>query len=184
MTRKPESPEHMCWRSIRDRCTNPNHASYKYYGGRGIKYDPRWESFDVFIADVGMRPSKHHSIDRYPDNNGNYEPGNVRWATPLEQHSNTRRTKFVEVQGKTVGVPEACRILGLRLTAAQWRIDNGWTPQEAISEPIGKHVVLTAAQRAQVRKMTGSQESIAAKFGVAQSVIGAIKSGNRRRRKK
>lgn len=70
------------------RCENPNVKDWKYYGGRGIKVCLEWrESFEVFLRDMGTRPSPSHSIDRIePD--GNYEPGNCRWATPLQQRHN------------------------------------------------------------------------------------------------
>ena len=75
---------------MKDRCLNPNNARYAYYGGRGITVCPQWaHSFEQFLADVGEKPSPELSIDRI-DNDGNYEPGNVRWATKSEQSFNTR----------------------------------------------------------------------------------------------
>lgn len=72
------------------RCTNKNNHNYKYYGGRGIEF--RFKSFLEFIEAVGKRPSPRHSVDRI-DNDGHYEPGNVKWATQLEQVRNSRRVK-------------------------------------------------------------------------------------------
>lgn len=82
-------PEYNCWVAIRVRCNNPKNGSYAYYGGRGIKVCARWQSFEAFLEDMGPRPSPAHSIDR-KDNDGNYEPGNCRWATKAEQMQNTR----------------------------------------------------------------------------------------------
>lgn len=88
------SPTYRSWSHMVDRCSNPNFRGWKNYGGRGIRVCDRWKvSFAAFLADVGPRPSLKHSIDRYPDNNGNYEPGNVRWATMSEQHLNSRRSR-------------------------------------------------------------------------------------------
>jgi hypothetical protein len=72
----------------RGRCTNPNNRKWKDYGGRGIRF--LFDNFQQFLAEVGRRPSKQHSLDRYPNNDGHYEPGNVRWATRHEQSTNRR----------------------------------------------------------------------------------------------
>jgi hypothetical protein len=86
-------PEYAVWQAMKDRCLNPNHAAYHNYGGRGIKICPEWQhSFAAFLRDVGPRPSPDLSIDRI-DNDGNYEPGNVRWATRSEQTRNQRPRK-------------------------------------------------------------------------------------------
>ncbi len=84
-------PEYQCWWNMIDRCTNPEHMSFEWYGGRGISVCDRWRaSFLHFLADMGERPSLKHSIDRYPNNDGNYEPGNCRWATRKQQAENQR----------------------------------------------------------------------------------------------
>ena len=85
------SPEYQSYHHARHRCTNPNSHAWKDYGGRGIKF--KFESFEHFFAVLGLRPAGT-SLDRFPDNDGHYEPGNVRWATAKQQASN-RRTKRV-----------------------------------------------------------------------------------------
>lgn len=83
------TPEHRAWKALRGRCNNPNDPAYANYGGRGIRVCERWNSFDNFLADMGLKPTPKHSIDRI-DNNGNYEPGNCRWATDSQQNKNKR----------------------------------------------------------------------------------------------
>lgn len=89
------SVEYYTWQGIRQRCNRKSHPKYKDYGGRGIKVCGRWmESFDNFLADVGRRPPEKTSLDRWPDNNGDYKPGNVRWADAKQQNNNKRTSKL------------------------------------------------------------------------------------------
>jgi hypothetical protein len=76
------------------RCHNPTSAQYAEYGGRGIEVCLRWrQSYANFLADMGYPPTRRHSLDRYPNKNGNYEPTNCRWATPKQQAKNRRVAK-------------------------------------------------------------------------------------------
>lgn len=82
---------HRCWQSMKDRCENPNNQRYRDYGGRGIRVCDRWrDSFENFLSDMGPKLTPQHSLDRWPNNDGHYEPGNCRWATPMEQRANRR----------------------------------------------------------------------------------------------
>jgi hypothetical protein len=85
------------WHNLTGRCDDPQHSKYKYYGGRGISYDPRWGSLETFyqdiLSEIGHRPTSKHSLDRI-DNESNYYPGNIRWATQTQQIAN-RRIKTV-----------------------------------------------------------------------------------------
>lgn len=92
--RLARSREWRAWREIRKRCRWVKHPNFRYYGGRGITVSPAWEEFSKFLEDIGPAPTEEHQIDRI-DPNGNYEPGNVRWATPTGQARNRRDTHRV-----------------------------------------------------------------------------------------
>lgn len=129
------SSEYSVWVGIKTRCLNPNDHGYPRYGGRGITICERWrDSFEAFLADVGRRPSPGHSIDRI-DVNGHYEPGNVRWATPLEQSNNKRNNRTVTFQGVTRSVPDWARELGLTYATLKQRLRSGWPVEQAFTTP-------------------------------------------------
>jgi hypothetical protein len=86
-----ESPEYLAWDNMRARCTRPSYIGWENYGGRGITVCGEWlDSFEAFYDHIGPRPGPGYSVDRI-DNDGNYEPGNVRWATHSQQRINSRR---------------------------------------------------------------------------------------------
>lgn len=126
-------PEHNSWRAMVDRCRNPRNTSYANYGGRGITVCERWLRFDNFLADMGPRPSPSHSIDRI-NNDGNYEPGNVRWATRSQQILNSRQARLITAFGRTRHLSEWSAETGIKITTIVSRIDrNGYTAEEALT---------------------------------------------------
>lgn len=119
--------EYGIWESMLARCYNKNNSNWKFYGGRGITVCAQWrEDFTRFLADVGKSPTCQHTIDRYPDQNGNYEPGNVRWATMKEQSRNTRRNQWAMHNGERRLVIEVCEEIGLHPGTVRTRRINGW----------------------------------------------------------
>jgi hypothetical protein len=94
---RESAPEYSVWQGIKQRCNNPRAGAYPNYGGRGIRICDRWSSdFSSFIADVGRRPAADLTLERI-DNDGHYEPGNVKWATRLEQRANQRKCQRLEL---------------------------------------------------------------------------------------
>ena len=100
------------WSSMIERCTNSSHLGFRHYGGRGIQVCDRWMKLENFYEDMGPRP-EGTSLDRYPDVNGNYEPGNCRWATKKQQCDNRRSTYWIEFEGEVMTLTEASRRSGL-----------------------------------------------------------------------
>lgn len=122
------------WSNIKQRCFNPDNPRYKDYGGRGVIMCDRWrDSFEEFFSYVGDRP-KGKSLDRI-DNNGNYEPGNVRWTTTKEQNINSRRAVMVTLNGKTQCINDWCKEIGLAYVTYKQRRRKGWGIVKAATTP-------------------------------------------------
>lgn len=95
-----KTPEYNAWQAMKRRCDGKNTKLFNYYGGRGIYVCERWlHSFDNFLLDMGEKPSIEHSLDRFPDTDGNYEPSNCRWATDEQQRRNKRNNVWIEFEG-------------------------------------------------------------------------------------
>lgn len=128
------------WKDIVRRCTCPSHHRFIDYGARGIDIDPRWvKSVEVFIDDIGPRPSTKHSIDRI-DNSKGYWPSNVRWATQTEQNNNTRANRRLTVGGETKTLSQWAKKLGVPLSSLHWRLQNGWSEESAITVPFRRKI--------------------------------------------
>lgn len=119
-----QSPEYQCFHNMHYRCSNENCDHYKNYGGRGIKVCDRWSKFENFIADMGVKPSRSHTIERI-DNNGDYEPSNCRWATRTEQARNKRNNLIINCFGRNVTLAEASEMSGINYGTILSRIESG-----------------------------------------------------------
>jgi hypothetical protein len=107
------------------RCYNPNVRNYSDYGGRGIQVCAAWrDDFLTFLTDVSTRPSPQHSLDRYPDVNGHYEPRNVRWATRTEQARNKRTSRLITFDGRTQCLCAWADQVGVSEATLRYRLDH------------------------------------------------------------
>lgn len=138
---KSNTTEYTTWHRMIRRCHNKKHSDFRYYGGRGISVCKRWrDSFECFLSDLGKRPSGM-TLDRI-DNNGNYEPGNCRWASRLTQSNNRRNTVVIEAFGETKVLSDWCVDSRCKVRATQLyqRIYTLKMPPEiAMTKPIEFH---------------------------------------------
>jgi len=128
-----ESRIYHIWASLKSRCN----STHKDYGGRGITYDPKWETFEGFYEDMKSGYSDNLSIDRI-DVNGNYSKENCRWATTKEQSNNRRNTTFITYDNKIKTISEWCNELNLSVKKIGGRIRKGWSPERAFNTPFKK----------------------------------------------
>jgi len=130
------TPEFNTYRAMRNQCLNPSNKYYKYYGGRGVRICQEWlDDPRAFVDHVGLKPSPKHSLDRI-DTNGNYEPGNVRWATEFAQKRNTRANVWLEAHGKRQTITDwslelglACKTIKHRIHVLGWALDKALSPE-------------------------------------------------------
>lgn len=129
--------EYNAWLYMRTRCLNKNREDWNLYGGRGVKICQRWlDSFSDFLSDVGRRPSPRHSLDRWPDVNGNYEPGNVRWASPEQQANNKRNNRSITFNGETLNLSQWARKIGVSHKTIAYRLSqSNWSIERALTTP-------------------------------------------------
>ena len=156
------SSEYRAWTHAKSRCFNSNVPEFKNYGGRGISMCDRWRnSFERFLEDMGRRLSSGHSIDRI-DVNGNYEPGNCRWATSKEQANNKRCNRLIEISGETRTMAQWADLAGLSRETMLKRVKKGFTGKSLIA-PSNEPDTLTfqgvTASIPEWSKITGIQKS-------------------------
>jgi hypothetical protein len=132
-TKADTSPEYITWRNMIGRCSNPRGTSYPRYGGRGIEVCERWRAdFLSFFADMGPKPSPQHSIERI-DNDGNYEPGNCRWASLSEQANNRRSSRLIEHAGQRKTLVQWARASGIGVSTLHLRLRRGVPMERALN---------------------------------------------------
>jgi hypothetical protein len=131
------SQTYTSWQSMLSRCIYRKHSPvWRHYGGRGIKVCDRWMQFANFLADMGERPNGK-TLDRFPNQNGNYEPGNCRWATRKEQADNSATPKILVYAGLSLSIADWSRRLGAtNLSLVGKRLRRGWTLERAVTEPV------------------------------------------------
>lgn len=128
------TPAYRSWMAMRRRCNGRNTDKWPSYGGRGIVVCDRWNDFSAFVEDMCPRP-EGTTLDRI-NNDGNYEPGNCRWATTAEQNRNQRSNINITIDGVTRVLNEWCAVYGIHPETARRRIkDSGWDPIKAITTP-------------------------------------------------
>ncbi len=185
------TPTYLAWASMNARCANSTDPNY---GGRGITVCDRWrESFAAFLEDMGQKPEappgrrRYWSIDRI-DNDGNYEPGNCRWATKTEQNRNTRRTIRAEVNGVVVAVADLADAAQINPPTLRKRLAKLGDINKALNYEFRSDVVYPTGQAVHSAKLTlaaveeirsavaaGQRQSpLAERFGVSRSTISAV----------
>jgi hypothetical protein len=134
-----ERTESVIYRGMIKRCDNPRTKDFRFYGGRGIRVCDRWRGplgWRHFFSDMGPRPSSGHCLDRI-DSNGNYEPGNCRWATVVDQQRNRRSNRLLTINGVTKCASAWAEEAGLARQHLISRLNAGWDPTVAVSTPQG-----------------------------------------------
>lgn len=147
-----QTTEYRIWACMISRCGNQNDKGWYRYGGRGITVCEEWRrDYSSFLADVGRRPTRAHSLDRI-NNDGNYEPGNVRWATRSQQRRNNSENTILEVGGRRMCLADWAEEVGLGRECLRGRLRLGWPPEEALFTKLG-------ATRGSARQRTRTEET-------------------------
>ena len=130
--------EYWAYRYMLTRCYNPNTKQFSDYGGRGIGVFSDWRGrggFERWFAHIGPRPSRRHSQDR-KDNNKDYEPGNVHWATRETQNNNTRGNRYITYGDQTKTLAQWSKHTGISRAALTHRLNRNWSIEDALTVPM------------------------------------------------
>lgn len=181
------TPEYKIWCGIKKRCNNSNFVFYKNYGGRGIKVAQEWnDSFLSFYNYIGQKP-ENTEIDRI-DNDKGYEPGNVRWVTKEVNMKNRRKKVTLIYKGKETSIEEYCKAENLKYTTAWNRIKTRTHLIDGISKTISaennRKRKLTTQQVSEIMTLTERTDVLSERYGVAKSLIIAIRNGTSNRVKR
>lgn len=170
MAGREKTKEYKTWVGMKQRCSNPKNPAWSNYGGRGIKVCDRWrDSFEAFLEDVGKAPvdDRKCQLDRI-ENDGNYEPGNVRWTDAKTNGRNKRTNRMVEHEGRMVTMAEKCEALGIKQSVVQGRLHWGYDFDRALHQKLRKR------GRKQFVEWDGERVSLAVlgeRFGHSKDVI-------------
>ncbi len=165
------------WRTMQARCSNPNNCSFYRYGARGIKVCERWKNFDLFVSDMGPRPSKAHTIER-KNSDGHYEPTNCRWATRKEQSLNTCRNRYIESSEQKLTICQWADKLGFSHRTIAGRLNRGWSIERALNAQLTKPGrKFTPEQIQQIKTDPRGCHVLARLFSVSSRTIWKIKVG-------
>ena len=118
---------------MRQRCSNPDSKDWPYYGGRGIKVCERWQTFAPFLEDMGLKPTRGHTIGRI-DNTRGYSPDNCEWQTRKQQMRNMRGNKGIIVAGQVMTLVEASELTGIKAATLSMRLLRGQSDKRATRE--------------------------------------------------
>ena len=129
--------EYWRWVAMMRRCFDEKNNAYPEYGAKGITVCERWRKMENFFADMGPMPSKDHQVDRWPNQKGNYEPGNCRWATRVEQANNVSSNVIWDVDGVKMTIAEWARKSGIPYATLRQRVKYyGWPIEKALTHPV------------------------------------------------
>ncbi len=135
-----EQKEYLIWKAAKARCHTTTHRDYDRYGGRGISMCKEWrDDYDAFLSYMGPKP-EGYSIERI-NNDGNYEPGNVRWASRKEQSHNRSTNHNIEYNGETHCLEEWSRITNIHKNTLRKRMDLGWSIEDTLTRRPRKKIV-------------------------------------------
>lgn len=169
--RKPssKSPEYLSWKSMKARCLNPKATGYSRYGGAGVTICDQWMNFETFFRDMGPRP-RGMTLERVDRFKG-YYPENCKWASKSEQCNNRRGNVKLTFQGKTMGVYQWARLLGLKPVTLKNRLHLGWSIERALTTQTLYKINFTFEDVAPLRRRGLTYAQIADRLGVKVSSV-------------